>query len=409
MSLHHNQIFSRHITFSFINILKTPVLIYSIVYFFLSVGDAIMSYVSPIFIDRFLNNSFLMGLVISASSVMGLLCDLLFPKIFRHQKFTLLFFFSIVLAFLFPLTLIASDGKIWILILAMFIWGIYYELISFSHSAFIEHSYDCDQHSYCWGTISSFKSLAYLIGPILATLLISQSLNRALFLPILFYLASIFGFIFLSRLPHRPSLRVPTSITTGQLKEWLTLIPKVWPVYVFLFLISLLDSAFWTVGTLLSEQSATTSFLGRLILPAYCLPGLFFGILVTNYAKPTGKKRVSFITGAFASLLLILFAFTENPLFLVLITFASSAFLSVSFPEISAVFEDYVTRLGKSGDIMVGIKSSAVSASYIIGPIVAGGLASLVGNRLTFPILGLFIGVYSLGAYFLVPRKLHVV
>lgn len=409
MSLHHNQIFSRHITFSFINILKTPVLIYSTVYFFLSVGDAIMSYVSPIFIDRILNNSFYMGLIISSSSVMGLLCDLLFPKIFRHQKFSLLFFSSIILAFLFPLILIASGGKIWILILAMFIWGIYYELISFSHSAFIENSYDCDRHSYCWGTISSFKSLAYLVGPLFAALLISQSLNRALFLPILFYLAAILGFVFLVRLSRRPGPPVPPPENTGQFKEWLTLIPKVWPVYLFLFLISLLDSAFWTVGTLLSEQSVTSSFLGRLIIPAYCLPGLFFGILVTNYARPTGKKKVSFITGALASFLLILFAFTEKPLYLVLITFASSAFLSVSFPEISAVFEDYVSRLGKTGEVMVGIKSSAVSASYVIGPIIAGGLAALVGNRLTFPILGLFIGVYSLGAYFLVPRKLRVV
>jgi len=57
-------------------------LFFGVIIFLIEMADSIMAYVAPIFLERGVKNSFYMGLILSSSSVAGLICDAIFPSIF---------------------------------------------------------------------------------------------------------------------------------------------------------------------------------------------------------------------------------------------------------------------------------------------------------------------------------------
>jgi len=64
--------------------------------------------------------------------------------------------------------------------------------------------------------------------------------------------------------------------------------------------------------------------------------------------------------------------------------------------------------MGRERKYMIGLSNSTTSISYIIGPILAGGLAAFFGEKQTFLIIGILIVVVSLFLYFLIPKKLKI-
>jgi MFS family permease len=190
------------------------------------------------------------------------------------------------------------------------------------------------------------------------------------------------------------------------LRIWLALIRKIWPIYIFIFILFLVDSTYWTIGTLVSEQLRSIHIWGSLFLPAYSLPSLFIGLVISKYGRNSGKKRAAFLSAAIAGALMMFIGIITNLYILIFTVFLSSIYLAISFPEISAVFEDYVNRLGDHADDMVGLQSSAISLSYILGPVLSGILATLVGNLATFSVIGLLVLLYSLLSLKFVPKKI---
>jgi MFS family permease len=317
---------------------------------------------------------------------------------------------ALLAAFLFPAIFITLPPLVSVFVIGMITWGVYYELLQFSHFNFIRHHVPKANYHQAWGTLSSFKALAYILGPLICGLIIASDFKTTFTLSLVFYSFAALGFFLLATVIRRrplPPEPEPLASVKSEFKIWTTLFKKVWLIYIFLFLISVIDSAFWTVGTLVSEELRHTSGLGSLFLPAYTLPALFVGLAISRLPS-TGKKRTALLTGSLAGLILALVGLTPHPLALILIVFTSSVFLSISYPEIEAVFEDYVSRLGTQGTNMVGLQSSAISASYIVGPILAGALAQVFGNRPMFTILGLAVAGYSLLIFFIIPRKIRL-
>ncbi|MCB0387169.1 MAG: hypothetical protein KDD43_17410, partial [Bdellovibrionales bacterium] len=64
---------------------STLLMVFSLIVFFISFADAIMAYVSPIFMEEQLGSTFMMGIIFSFSSVVGLVCDFLFPQWFKEK------------------------------------------------------------------------------------------------------------------------------------------------------------------------------------------------------------------------------------------------------------------------------------------------------------------------------------
>lgn len=140
----------------------------------------------------------------------------------------------------------------------------------------------------------------------------------------------------------------------------------------------------------------------------YTLPSLFMGLFAGTLARPFGKKRIAFISGSIAGALLALCFVVESAVALILVVFFSSLFAAVARPEIYATFEDYIARIGKSSNDLIGLQNSAGSVAYIVGPVVAGALASFVGDRQTIGVMGLGLMTVSLIALLIVPRKIQM-
>lgn len=57
---------------------------------------------------------------------------------------------------------------------------------------------------------------------------------------------------------------------------------------------------------------------------------------------------------------------------------------------------------------MLGLSSSTISLAYIVGPAIAGWVASMVGERMTFAVLGLGVALISLILLIVTPKKIKL-
>ena len=111
-----------------------------------------------------------------------------------------------------------------------------------------------------------------------------------------------------------------------------------------------------------------------------------------------------FLGGIFLMLL-----FREGSIFYELtMVLLASTMLSVSYPLVDAVYSDIVFRMGRERKHLMGLSNSMVSMAYIIGPILSGLIASLVGERLTFVVMGLLMSVMAAFLLLVTPRKLKL-
>jgi MFS family permease len=376
------------------------------------VGDTIMGYTSPVVIHQYLSSSVLMGFVLGFSSLIGFFSDLFLPQFFPGKTF---FFFSpltLIIALFFPLAFLAFPHGIPTFLFAMLIWGLYYELARFSHYSFIHTILKPAEHAFAWGTLQAFQSLSLLITPLVAMTLIDIHISLPFLTAMSVFIAGLAGVLVLVSFLKQKQLSTIVPAQHHRLKQeiriWKVLFVRVWPIYLFLLTMTLVDSAFWTLGALLTERLRHLSWFGSLLIPAYILPFLFMSLLAPWLAKPWGKKRIAFATAFIGSLLLMGGGILTQGLAFIPVVFVSSLFLSISYPEIYAVFEDYVGKLNEFGNDMVGLESSAISLGYIFGPVLGGVLAAWLGIQGAIVIFASTFALTALIALLVVPRRVSM-
>lgn len=383
--------------------------------FLITLGDAIIAYTVPVFLENALHNTFMVGLVMSASSIAGLIYDLVASERLSDKPYGYFVKMTILFAILLPVTLIFLPSfKIFVL-LAMIFWGIYYETKIFAEFHFIDKHVPKSDYAKSWGLISVNNSLAYLLGPLIATFIIVYSLKFSLSASLIFFVGAYIVFIFLNSRTKKRRDQISDSETESErhsflrtMKVWATLMGKVWPLWLFTLAATLVDASFWSVGVLFAEELKATDAAGGFLLTAYMIPPVFMGFAVPKISAKFGKKRTSFISALVASALISLFGFLSGIYLLLLLVFISSVFLSLATPALYAAYEDYVSRLGKFRNDMIGLEQSAVSIGYIIGPPLAGGLAVSLGAHKAFATIGLILLVISIMCLLVVPKKIKM-
>jgi len=388
------------------------VLSLSVILFFILLGDAILSYWVPNLLEDSLGgSSVVMGLVFSFSSIVGLLTDLVFPSLLKNftVKRLVLIAGFLGIAFLTTLTIGVKLPYIWIFLLAMAIWGVYYEFIGFGSQQFVADSVPLKLRSSGWAILGTFKNLAYFLGPIIAGWLLLQG-N--------YILAGVTGFLIfigiviltlVSKKHERPiSIEISEVNLWRELGHWKVLFSYVWPIVILSIFLGLIDATFWTTGAVWMESLSKENFWGNFLLPVYQMPALFMGFVVTRWGIYKGKKKMAIRFLILASLFLILLAFNLPIPLYILCVFMSSLMLGVTYPLIEAVYSDIIARMGRERKHLVGLCNSASSIAYIIGPALAGLVASLVGNKLTFVVVGSATLIVALVLFFVTPRKIHL-
>ena len=378
------------------------------VLFFALLADAILSDWVPVYLQNVLGGSFLMGVVMSFSSMIGFGADLIFPQLLKGTSVRKLMVMAVLSGGLFSVALLTTTW--WpiliIILVAMAIWGIYYEFLGFANQQFVVETAPAHQRSQVWAVMGVFKNLAYFLGPILGSILIKGGDRGVVIVAGVISLVAYF-LVLLMRIKSRPVVVEAEEINlVKEASHWKVLIKHVWPMLLVTFMLGLIDATFWTTGTVFTELLSLKSWWGGLFLPMYTLPSLFVGFFVFKWGIYKGKKRWAEIFLLFGGIVLSLLYFRDSIFYELGIVFLSSIMLSVSYPLVDAVYSDIVARMGRERKHLVGLGSSMASLSYILGPILAGFISSRVGERMTFVSMGLATVVVAIVLLITTPRKL---
>lgn len=393
--------------------------------FFVFFADSMMAYTVPVYVAARVNNTFVMGLVISTSSMAGLLVDFLIPKISHKRNYYFFIKWMLYLAVLFPLVFLLLPEHYFSYILAMAIWGIYFEFIGFSQFSFINEMVAVNDHIKAWSVLEVFKSLGIIVGPFLASYLLDISVRQTFFVVVAGWaIAWLMSIILRKRVNKKqPILQLDTDGKVAaelqlqkndkrdfseQMKIWLVLLGRIWPVFIFYFFFILTETSLLIVGPLQAEFLKDIHWIGGALLSIYFLPHVFMPLLAPMLSQPWGKKRAAFIlAGSGAAILACAGLLFGASLWFILLLFVAALLLSIVYAEINAVFEDYVDRVDDYANDMIALRNVAGSVAYILGPIVAGWLASIIGFGQTIGVFAAVLSVVSFVLLIVTPRKIR--
>jgi MFS family permease len=388
------------------------VLSLSVILFFIFLGDAILSYWVPNFLQESLNGSSLvMGLVFSFSSIVGLVTDLVFPSLLKSFTVKRLVLCAGLLgvAFLGMLMVGTKLPNIWVFLIAMSIWGIFYEFLGFGSQQFIADSVPLKLRASGWAILGTFKNLAFFFGPIIAGWLLLSGKYVLAGVTGFFMISGITILTLVSKKHERPiSIQISEVNLWRELDHWRVLFVHVWPIIILSIFIGLIDATFWTTGAVWMKTLSEESVWGNFLLPVYQMPALFMGFVVAKWGIYKGKKKMAMKFLALSSIFLILLVFNLPIPIYILCIFMSSLMLGVAYPLIDATYSDIVARMGRERKHLVGLSNSTSTIAYIIGPVVAGYSSGIVGSKATFAMVGAATLVVSVILFFVTPKKLKL-
>lgn len=386
------------------------------VMFFLYLGDSLISDFMPGYMQAALGGSLAMGLMMSFSSIIGFAADLIFPQFLKSVTSRKLVLLAISTVFL------TAGGLMWtthftypaIFLFVMGVWGVYYELLHFGISSFVINTAAVNQRSGVWSIIGVTKSLAYCIGPLMGSWLLLWKGNvplilaYALFGVMAYVIWTVVGIKINNKNDKDKEMEVDRFNIGEEIGHWVLLFDHVWPILLVSVTLRIVDASFWTTGVVMSDYLTKANWLGSLLLPAYILPSIFIGFLVAKWGVAHGKKKISEVFMLFTGIAMIGFGLTSSVFILIAVAFVIGILTSVAWPMVDAVYSDISNRMGREQKHMMGLSSSTVNLSYIVGPVVAGFMSEKIGEAQTLMWIGVFVVLVSTVLLFVTPKKLKL-
>jgi len=379
--------------------------------FFFIVFDGILMYLAPIVITDAGISASLMGLIIGSSSIAGMLFDFFLYRAFKEIHYRRMFLLMFIMALLFPLFLFGGNAII-IYLFAMAVWGVYYDLYNIGTLDFVERTTEPVEHASNFGVLRSFEGLGYLLAPFFASvLLIFLHPGPVMFFAILIPL--IISFLFYASIALNP---IPERSKYKRIKENLfnffqklvfrkKIILPIFPLLVILF-INLIDTAIWTFGPIFSEQIGyANGILGGAFMTAFALPPILMGWTIGAIVKKVGNIYAAQGAIIVSSIFFILVGLTTSPLFLLLLIFAASFFLSIGIPSINAVFTKYINSAVDRRKETETVQDLFTNIGTTTGPIIGGYMAEYLGFANAFIALGVLGIAVAIFLFVFIPRK----
>jgi len=396
---------------------RTALYLFCLVILFWALFDGVVSYLVPIVITESGISKTLMGVILGTSSIAGALFDFLACRLFKNTYYKRFFMFMFAICLIVPFILYRADSFVWF-ILAMILWGVYYDFKGMGIFNFVSNFTPAEKHTESFSLIQVFLSLGYLISPLIVGFLIADSLNWKPFVLAWIFIGMAIIFFVILLLVTRNAQKF--SQEEGHFLEaqvgiwheallWSKVGRILFPVLLMTFLISLTDAFFWTVGPLIAED--LISYMGDfsgLFMTMYVLPSLFVIFIVSFFTKRMGKKRIAVLAYFFGSVILICLAALSGSLFLFAAVFLASLGISLASPALNGAYADYISETVEYEKEIEGLQDFYVNLGYVVGPMLAGFMADRLGNLETFTLLGFVGGVCSLILLVAMPKAITV-
>ena len=199
--------------------LKHPLLYrVSLMIFFWSIFDGILAYLLPILITQHGFSKSEMGVILGSSSFAGAVFDMLASKYLKSPHFRKLYASVFLLSISF-LLLLYFASTIWIFMIAMALWGIYWDIYHFANFDFVSRAVPKKENTSAFGILGIFHSLGILIAPVIAGLVIETTLGAKPFLIsgiMLFLSLVVFVGLYLQSIKNREIENLPIS----KMRSW---------------------------------------------------------------------------------------------------------------------------------------------------------------------------------------------
>ncbi|PIP51951.1 hypothetical protein COX09_04210, partial [Candidatus Beckwithbacteria bacterium CG23_combo_of_CG06-09_8_20_14_all_47_9] len=163
----------------------------------------------------------------------------------------------------------------WLFLLAMSLWGVYYDLKNFGSFDFVARFTKTAEHSSSFGVMTVFQAAGYLLAPLIAGWLISETVGNAPFIAAGIFLLA--AFLLMLVLMGRESSYLQQDLSGqyryrglfSELKLWRRLDRVLLPVLVMVMILNIIDAFFWTIGPLLAESFDSMRQFAGLFMAAY--------------------------------------------------------------------------------------------------------------------------------------------
>lgn len=377
-----------------------------------------MSFIFPIRVENAVGSNTLLGLIMASSSIAGITCDLLFPQLLRNTTWKKQLLCGALLSLLFPILTIYGvwTSSVLVFLLAGIIWGIYYELISFSEQNFVTTDESRNDFTKAWGILFATSQFTGILGPILGSLLLTGS-NSTLLVTILFLqvLSILFSAIISLHLKSSYEYKPRTSHIAStinifkEIRYWKIFTPHILPAIIVGVWLEAIEATFWTIGGLFGREIVKESNLDWTFIVLYSAPFIVGSLILAKLNISSGKKRLSHLTMMVAGLVLApIYIFANNWIAVAALVFLASFFLSFAGPLNEAVYSDLIRRSGNYKDDLLGLSKANSSLAYIIVPVAVGILADNFNYSMVFSTIGVLTVLIGLLLLMLTPKKLHI-
>jgi len=372
--------------------------------------DGIMTYLLPLVVLEHGLSKTQLGLILSAAAVSGAFFDFAIYKIFKNALYRRLFIAMLAAGFLY-IFIVWFAETILLYLVAMMVWGFYYDLKSFGMLDFVSRHSQKKQLAGNFGIAQSFQAIGALLAPMLAGLAIVDYVDWQPFaLALFFLLLSAAFFLLLLNEARGKKQFIPPSESPrkagfmAEIASWKGVGAALLPVFLLAAFATVFDSFFMALGPVLAETLPLEPFDG-FVMVAYFLPPLLIGSLVGGLVARFGEKRTALggllIGGAILSTL----ALVQAPLAIIALVFLSSSFACVMSPVTQSIYARIIHETPKVKKEIQELGDFSGNFGYIIGPVIAGVIADSLGTAAAFSALGIMGVAFALILFFLMPKK----
>lgn len=378
--------------------------------FFFLLCDGIVGFYVPIAMTNNGLSQSQMGMIVSLSSLTGLMFDQILLRFVKQTHFRRLYLYMFAFALFLPL-LIWKATSVTLFIASMAVWGVYYDLYNCGTMDFVGRFAKKEDHARSFGVLGVFIAMAYMLAPVIASALLPQIHTGLPFFLAYVALGIAFGFYLLLRNTKHTASLLPEQTQLLRKQDpvhFFGVVRILLPVLLVTALMNMIESMYWTVAPLIEHVGAASWSFGGALMFVHQLPMVFVGWFAGRLTAHRSKKRTAFMALFLGSLCFLgFFAFT-NPYLLLLTGFLSSLLLSIVWPSINGVYADHLSQTPEHETQIGTAQDSFTNLGYIIGPTIGGFIAQVHGPLQTFAYVGVLGLILSIALFLFTPRHLVI-
>ncbi len=391
-----------------------PMIMIFFMAFFWCIFDSIMGYMVPLVITADGYSESQLGMIFGFSSIAGMFFDLVLCRYLKNTNYRRMYLFMFAISALFPL-LMWKSSTVFIYLLAMAIWGLYYDFFNLGNMSFISHHSEKKAFSANFGALMAFVTLGTVISPLIVGIFLNKGGTALPMFGAWAFLGAAFVFFLIASIvawKHGPTKKtsirkIEVTSFKKEISAWKKITRYILPVLFFTLFINVIDAFYWVIGPLLSERLNMNGESG-LFLMSYLMPPLIVGWIVGKITRRFGKKRTAFSALLVGSLILISFVFIKNSLVLVAVNFIASFFITMSWPSINGVYADYITERRDLEKEIETVQDTFTNLGYVIGPVLAGFAGQYLGYQESYAFLGVLGVITAVVLLIVTPKKINI-